>query len=94
MNVQSLVSQKKMNDYFKSFLKVNERLTVWPCLKLIFETNCCWYCEKGFADIFVSRINDRLIPDFKTLVQVATHELVGHIKLKSGVDLCVLSVPA
>ncbi|KAL0219607.1 hypothetical protein P9112_005260 [Eukaryota sp. TZLM1-RC] len=33
---------------------------------------------KGLAESLVSRINDQLLPDFKSLLQVATKEIVDH----------------
>ncbi|KAL0219283.1 hypothetical protein P9112_004936 [Eukaryota sp. TZLM1-RC] len=72
-----------MTDYLRSFLKVKEKADCLAILNSVFiKQFVAGITPKGLAEFLVSRINVRLIPDFKTLVQVATERIVAHDRSK------------
>ncbi|KAL0207525.1 hypothetical protein P9112_012153 [Eukaryota sp. TZLM1-RC] len=83
MNVKIPSARERMNDYLRNFLKVKEKAEGLAIPNNVFMKRfAAGIAHKGLAESLVSRINDQLLPDFKTLVKVATDEIVDHDRSK------------
>ncbi|KAL0219802.1 hypothetical protein P9112_005455 [Eukaryota sp. TZLM1-RC] len=85
MNVKIPSARKRMNDYLRNFLKVKEKAGGLAIPNNVFMKRfAAGIAPKGLAESLVSRINDQLLPDFKTLVKIATDGIVDHDRSTPG----------
>ncbi|KAL0219275.1 hypothetical protein P9112_004928 [Eukaryota sp. TZLM1-RC] len=83
MNVKITSAKERMNDDLRSFLKEKEKADCLVIFNSVFMKQfAAGITPKGLAESPLFRINDQLIPDFKTLVQVGTKGIVAHDRSK------------